>query len=242
METGFLDRSLTLDDQVHRYQVYVPPSYPGADVWPVILFLHGNGERGRDGLLQTEVGLGSAIRRHVERYPAIVVFPQLPPAPDDAVTTWQGTGGRIALAALEQTQAEFRVDRERVYLTGISVGGQGAWWLAKEQPERFAALVVVCGWVGAHGRWPGVFDAARPAPHGLLAERLRHLPIWIFHGDADPAVPVDESRRMASALEAVGADVRYTELPGTGHNAWDPAYRSEGLPLWLLVQRRAGGR
>lgn len=236
METGFLDRWMDVEGASYRYQVYVPAAYPSDGEWPLILFLHGHGERGHDGLIQTEVGLGSAVRRHADRFPALVVFPQLPPAPDDSLTTWQGLGERIAVTALERTLDEFDADRERVYLTGMSVGGHGAWSLARAQPDRFAALVVVCGWVDAHGGWPGVFDAATPDPYARLAERLRDVPVWLFHGEADPAVPVEESRRMHAALEAAGADVRYTELPGTGHNAWDPAYHSQALAEWLLGQ------
>jgi len=138
-ETGFLDRSLRVDGASHRYQVYVPVEYDKSRRWPVILFLHGSGERGADERLQTEVGLGSALRRFPDRYPAIVVFPQAP-----ADERWPGPASRIALAALEQTTKEFKIDPDRAYLVGISMGGNGAWYLAYRFADRFAAMVAIC--------------------------------------------------------------------------------------------------
>ena len=123
--TGFLDRSTMVDGHVYRYQVYVPREYDAARQWPVILFLHGAGERGSDGLLQTEVGLPSAIRRMPDRYPAIVVAPQVP-----LDSTWQGRPGQAAMQALDETMAEFSSDPARVYLAGLSMGGNGSWYLA----------------------------------------------------------------------------------------------------------------
>lgn len=226
--TGFLDRSLELDGGAQKYQVYVPRRYAEADEpLPVILFLHGRGERGTDGILQTEIGLGTALRRHPERYPAVVVFAQTP-------ETWQDDGARIALAELDETLAEFRVNPNRVMLVGMSMGGNGAWYLGYHHPERFAALVVVCGFT--HGFRDGLYPAIVEGEnrYRTIAERLKNVPIWMAHGDADTVVPIEESRRMAAALEAVGANVRYTEYPGCGHGAWDPAFQGEELPAWLF--------
>jgi predicted peptidase len=237
IETGFLNRSVSVDGTSYAYQVYVPREYTPSRSWPVILALHGAGERGSDGLLQTEVGLGGAIRRHVDRYPAIVVLPQRVVG-----GTWQGPGATIAMAALDRSMAEFKTDPSRVYLTGLSMGGNGAWFLAFHNPDRFAALVVVCGFVSARSGSSGSAYAAIAAeggdPFADVARRVARIPIWIFQGDADKSVPVEESRQMAAALKAVGADVRYTELPGVGHNAWDPAYRMPELARWLFEQRR----
>lgn len=236
VETGFLDRTVTVADQDHRYQVYVPHDYSASERWPVILFLHGAGERGSDGLLQTAVGLGDAIRRNPTRYPAIVVFPQ---APTDSL--WTGVPAEAAMAALDRTLEEFATDPSRVYLTGLSMGGHGSWYLAYRHPERFAAVAPVCGFVER------LFDMPRGAavvPDGdgpsfeTLARRLADIPVWIFHGEVDPVVPVEQSRRAAEALEAAGADVRYTELLGVDHEAWDPAYRSPAFADWLFAQRR----
>lgn len=233
IQTGFIDRSVVVDGEMHRYQVYVPREYGGARPWPVILSLHGSGERGTDGLIQTEVGLGSAIRRDRDRYPAIVVFPQVP-----AGLTWQGGPGVVAMAALDATLIEYRTDRSRIYLTGLSMGGRGAWHLAWEHPQRFAALAVICAPMATYRGSPPIAAASGGDDYRALASRLAGIPAWIFHGSADSVVPVEHSRRMAAALEAAGGDVRYTEFDGVDHNSWDPAYRLEDFPAWLFAQRR----
>jgi predicted peptidase len=240
-ETGFLNRSVMVDGREHRYQVYVPREYRGSTSWPIILALHGGGEYGTDGLLQTDVGLARAIRRRADRFPAIVVLPQSPPG---GTPGFQALGGRIALAALDKSMSEFSGDAARVYLAGLSMGGNGAWYLAYHHANRFAAVVVVCGFVGEFTgttsgvRYPAIAPAADADPYTTIARRVSRLPIWIFHGDADPTVPVDASRWMAAALKAIGAPVQYTELPGVGHNAWDPAYGRADVLTWLFQQRR----
>jgi predicted peptidase len=239
-ETGFLNRSVVVEETEYLYQVYVPREYKRSTPLPIILALHGGGEYGRDGLLQTDVGLARAIRRNADRFPAIVVFPQSPPG---GTPGFQALGGRIALAALDKSVAEFGADPTRVYLTGLSMGGNGAWYLAYNHPDRFAALVVVCGFVEAFTgtasgvRYPAIVASA-PDPFAAIAQRVSRIPIWIFHGGADQTVPVEVSRRMAAALKAAGATVQYTELPGVGHNSWDPAYGSADLAAWLFTQRR----
>ena len=221
VETGFLNRSVSIDGTPHRYQVYVPSTYRADVAWPVILFLHGSGESGTDGLLPTEIGLGTALRRHPDRYPAIVVFPQTP-----SETSGNEVTAKIALAALDKTVSEFRTDADRIYLTGLSMGGTGAWYLGSRYPERFAAVVPVCG------------RASEAGDYEALAKGLQRLPVWIYHGESDTVVPVEESRQSFAALKAARADVHYTEFPGGNHNAWDGAYQSEQLPEWLLKIRR----
>lgn len=236
VETGFLDRVVTVAGQPYPYQVYVPSAYDGTARWPVILFLHGAGERGSDGLLQTAVGLGPAIRRGPDRYPAIVVLPQ---APRDSL--WTGAPAAAAMAALDRTLEEFSADPDRVYLTGLSMGGHGTWYLAYRHPERFAAVVPICGWVSAGGGLPtagAVVPTQEGEPFEALARRLVNVPIWIFHGEVDSVVPVEESREAAAALEAAGGRVRYTELLGIDHDSWDAAYGSPELTTWLFARRR----
>jgi len=240
VETGFLNRTLILDGDEYRYQVYVPREFRRVAKWPVILALHGVGESGNDGLLQTTVGLAGAIRRHPDRFPAIVVFPQ---AHADGTPGWQRAGGRAALAAVEKAIAEFSGDPSRVYLTGLSAGGNGSWYLASQHPARFAAVAVVCGFISEFRSkasdvlYPALVPS-EPDPYAAMARQVAHLPIWIFHGEADTVVSVEESRQMAAALKAIGADVQYTEFPGVGHNAWDPAYDRADLFEWMLKQRR----
>jgi predicted peptidase len=236
VQTGFLDRIVEVAGHAFRYQVYLPNTYSAAMRWPVILFLHGAGERGDDGLLQTETGLGHAIRQSPDRYPAIVVLPQ---APRDSL--WTGVPAEAAMAALRETLDEFSTDPARVYLTGLSMGGNGTWYLAYRHAERFAAVVPICGWVGAFSRLRESTPVVPPEdgePFAALARRLRGVPIWIFHGEVDGVVPVDESRKAAAALRGAGADVRYTELLGIDHDSWDAAYASREFTTWLFAQRR----
>ena len=237
VETGFLNRTISVNGTVHRYQVYLPAEYAsGTQRWPVILFLHGAGERGADGLLQTNVGLPAAIRATPARYPAIVVIPQVP-----ADSLWLGSSAQAAISALDATLGEFRGDTDRVYLTGLSMGGNGTWNLAYQHPTRWAAVAPICSFVTPIPRLPGsraiIPDDSADA-FGALARRLARVPTWIFHGEVDPVVPVSESRRAYEAFKAAGADVRYTEFMGGGHNVWDGVYASPQFQDWLFAQRR----
>lgn len=239
-ETGFLDRAVTVAGVEYRYQVYVPRDFDPMRRWPVILSLHGGGNYGSDGLRPAGGALSRSIRLHPERYPAIVIFAQ---AHADGTPGWQRQGGEAALAAVDRALVEFNGDPSRVYLTGYSAGGNGAWSLAYRYPEKFAA-VVVCGFMREFtGRtsmvqYPAIAPASAGDPYNAVARGVASLPIWLFHGDADASVPVEESRRMAAALRAAGAEVRYTELPGVGHAAWDPAYEDSAMAEWLFAQRR----
>ncbi len=241
--TGFLDRVATQKGQSYRYQVYVPVDYDASRPYPVVLFLHGAGERGADGLLQTHVGIGAAIRQNRERFPFLVVFPQARPN-----GLWVGDIADQALKALDQTIEEFNVDRRRVYLTGLSLGGHGTWYVAARATGRFAAIVPVCGFVAlprsdmpAENKARLLAEnpfAALSDPYQAVASQIRNVPVWIFHGGADTVVSVEESRRMVQALKALGADVKYTEYEGVGHNSWDKAYAEPELISWLLSKRR----
>jgi predicted peptidase len=237
-ETGFLNRTIRVGATSYHYQVYVPPGWSKKQKWPVILFLHGAGERGDDGLIQTEVGIGTAIRRHADRVPAIVVFPQCLknrwwPEPEMQAQ---------ALKALDQSIKEFNGDTARVYLTGISMGGYGTWAIAANNPSRFAALAPVCGGVRTPPRVAipsGTPEAATASdPYQVVAQKVGGTPVWIFHGGADTVVPVSESRNMAEALKAAGRNVRYSEYEGVGHNSWDKAYGEPEFFSWLLSQQR----
>jgi predicted peptidase len=238
-DKGFLDRLVTVDGSEFRYRVFVPPGWSKGRHWPVILFLHGAGGYGSDGVGQTAEGLAPAIRRHPERFPALVVFPQ---SPANGTPGWQGIGGRIALAALDKTIEEFSGDDSRITLTGLSIGGNGVWYLAYHHPDRFAGLLVVCGFVAERKgtMYPILYPSLVPGmadPSAAVGQRLVHIPIWIFHGDADRTVPVQHSRRMVAALRALGAPVQYTELAGVDHNAWDFTYDRPDVASWLVQQR-----
>lgn len=239
-ETGFLHRSVTIGSSTFPYVVYVPRDWTAARRWPVVLFLHGAGERGDDGLLPTQVGLGTAVRTNPDRIPAIVVFPQAPPG-----TQWIGAPADAAMLAVERSVEEFSGDGNRVYLTGLSLGGYGVWHLALAHPRRFAALVPVCGGIVPAGSAQSVrqspLTTGAADPYAFVASRLRHHPVWIFHGADDTVVLPSESRRMADALRSEGAAVRHTEYAGVGHDAWDRAYAGDELWTWLLGQRREPG-
>jgi predicted peptidase len=232
----FLAREIAVDGSVRSYRVFVPAQTAGSGRPPVILFLHGAGERGRDGVRQTQAGLGPHVRSHMDDFPAIIVFPQVPEDED-----WNDNAP-YAFAALDAATREFDGDADRTYLTGISMGGYGTWELALLQPARFAALVPVCGGITRpDDRLNLGVPAASgsPDPFALTAQRLREKPIWIFHGARDDTVPPEQSRRMATALKSArAADARYTEFPQADHNAWDPAYATPELWTWLFAQKR----
>jgi predicted peptidase len=244
VETGFLDREITLGSIRYRYQVYVPVNYARGKPLPVILFLHGVGEGGEDGLLQTQVGLGSAIRQARQRFPFIVVFPQ---ARRDQL--WAGEMATLALKTLDQGVKEFNGDPQRLYVTGISMGGHGTWYVAAKAPGKFAAIVPICGFVNvkqpdlpAERKTFALKDnpfAKSPDPYVAAASQISKVPTWIFHGDADPVISPDESRRMFQTLKASGFDVKYTEYDGVAHDAWDRAYAEPDLVPWLLSHRRS---
>lgn len=234
----FVAREVAVDGHAHRYQVFVPSRAAGGRHPPVILFLHGSGERGDDGVKPTQAGLGPYVRSRADGFPAIVVFPQVP---EDG--EWYGESAQVAFAALEAATREFHGDARRTYLTGMSMGGYGVWELALRQPRRFAALVPVCGAVRQvrDERALYVTEVADAAdPYAAIAGRLRGVPVWIFHGAKDDLVPPGDDRRLIAAFRAAGAaDARYTEFPDANHNAWDPAYaQTPALWQWLFAQRR----
>ena len=243
-QTGFIDRTITTAGESFRYQVYVPSDYTPSKTWPVIVSLHGNGRQGTDGMLQTGTDFAIRIRENRAPFPAIVVFPQA-----KSGTRWfYPQMQQLVMAELDRTIAEFRVDTTRLYLQGYSMGATGSYRLAYKFPDRFAAVVVVAGRVEAGvGYTPDeitVDHATNPViassdPFSALAAGLRNIPMWIFHGDADRNVPVDQSRRLVAALRSLGAPLRYTELPGADHdNAPPKAYAEAELFQWLLSQHR----
>jgi predicted peptidase len=237
--TGFLDRTLSLHGTTYKYQVFVPDSWSAKQKWPIILFLHGAGERGNDGLLQTDIGLPHAIRENRSRFPVIVVIPQCPTG-----RWWSELDmEEVSLGALTAASQEFKGDPKRTYLTGLSMGGYGSWSLAHEYPGKFAAIVPICGGIvtpdstlKAH---PGLAKNSLPddpKSGDYVAKQIGKTPVWIFHGADDDTVPVEGSRKIYAVLKAAGANVRYTEYPGVGHKSWDKAYAEPELMPWLLSQ------
>lgn len=229
-ETGFLDRTLDIAGTTYKYQVFVPDNWNARQSWPIVLFLHGAGERGEDGLTQTEVGIGTAIRLDRGRFPAIVVMPQC------RKNIWwaESLMTEVAIKSLEAATREFHGDARRTYLTGLSMGGYGTWAIAGKYPGRFAALAPICGGV-LMPEQARAQSADDNTPYNDAAAKIgAKTPVWIFHGGADDTVPVTESRRMNEAMKALGGEVHYTEYPGVGHNSWDKAYAEPEFMSWLL--------
>jgi predicted peptidase len=219
METGFLFRFVSVAGEEFKYAVYVPRGYDASKAWPAIVFLHGAGECGRDGQKHLAVGLGPAVMLDAERWPFVVVFPQKP----EVKKQWEEYDAPV-MAMLEAAQKEWRVDTARVYLTGLSQGGHGTWAIAAAHPDRFAAIVPVCGY----------------GDPSLVAAKVKGIPTWVFHGEADTSVKVDESRAMVAAITAAGGEPKLTTYPDVGHNSWDKAYREPELVPWLLSKTRPG--
>jgi predicted peptidase len=218
-----------------RSQLLAPPAIEPGQSYPLVVFLHGAGERGRDNEKQLKylpTWLAEPPLR--ERHPTFLLAPQcrederwVDVSWADKKSTPQGpptTDMLAVIAALNAVVTAEPVDPRRIYLTGLSMGGYGTWDLAARQPERFAALLPICG---------GGDEATAP--------RLAKLPIWCFHGDADQAVPVERSRSMIAAVRAAGGAPKYSELPGVGHDSWTPAYRDPAVLNWLVSQRQRTG-
>lgn len=221
--TGFIDRAFVDESGEHKYVLFVPQDYTPEKRWPVILFLHGAGERGTDNRKQVSVGLGPAVRKDPSRFPALVIFPQCEGVKTAPIKAWGPTSpdGVRALAILEAVEKEYSTDPDRVYLTGLSMGGFGTWAHAIADPRRWAAIVPICG-------------GSQPSE----AAKLAHMPIWCFHSADDPVVPVKLSRGMVEAVKSAGGRPKYTEYADAGHRSWDPAYDEPELWTWLFQQRR----
>lgn len=219
-----LTRRVSVGENSYAYQVFVPAKLRGRKNSPVILFLHGIGQRGAGGILPTEGAAAAIARGYLENVPAIVLLPQC-----DKKYFWNdGEMERMTLAALDATAREFDADARRLYLAGVSMGGYGAWHLASRQAGKFAAVVAICG--GSPVR-----SGERFAP---IARAVGRTPVWVFHGADDRVVPVAESRRMVEALRAVeGNRVRYSEYARVGHNVWLNALQEPSLLPWLLAQQ-----
>ena len=235
--TGFLDRTMTVGALTMKYQVYVPNTYDRHRPLPVILFMHGSGERGSDGLKQTQVGMPAQIRLHRDWFDAIVVMPQ---CPDDSV--FRGVVAQAAFAAFDKSVAEFHGDRERLYVTGLSMGAYGVWQQIVDHPGVFAAAVAVSGGLTPSADMANLFVSVKgDDPYAYVAQMTKDLPVWIFHGGQDDVVPTVQSRTLVAAMKAAGSSPRYTEYPDLGHGAWDRAYGGEELWKWLFAQRLTKG-
>jgi predicted peptidase len=200
-------------DVAARYQLFLPRAYNSStERWPLILFLHGGGERG-DDIEKVKVHGPLKIAAQRPDFPFIVVAPQV-------ATDMIWSTARLD-ALLQEVQEKYRVDPDRIYLTGLSMGSYGAWHLAMEFPQRFAALAAISG--GA-------------TPSGMCA--LRHLPIWVFHGAKDDIIKLDRSEELVERLKRCTGNVKFTVYPDAGHDAWTRTYENPELYDWFLQHRR----
>lgn len=213
----------TASDKVQlNYLLFLPESYnaKSSKQWPLILFLHGIGERGSDPW-KVKVHGPPKVAEKMSNFPFIVVSPQCP--------NGEWWSNRPLIALLDQIIADYKVDTNRVYLSGLSMGGFGAWNLALEFPERFAAVAPICG--GGNPYYPNGLSARRKAA-------LKSLPFWVFHGDKDESVGIGESERMVNGLKRFGCDVKFTVYPGVGHDSWTQTYSDRRLYEWFLEHVR----
>ena len=211
-----------------QYRLLKPEPYDATKKYPLVVFLHGSGERGTDNLAQLKNGvrefLGSPEAQ--AKYPCFYMVPQSPPGdawsrrgyPDGVTDT-----SRRVLEVIEALEKEFSIDPARLYIGGLSMGGFGTWDLISRYPDLFAAAFPICG--------GGAPDRA------LL---MKDIPIWAFQGGADPAVPPQMSRDMVEALQKAGGKPKYTEYPGVGHNSWTKAFSEPEFLPWLFAQKRSG--
>lgn len=208
-------QALTLEaagatEQTTRFLLFLPPSYghEAGKRWPLMIFLHGSGERGDDINLVKKHGPPKLLEAQAD-FPFIVASPQAA-----ANTDWNSAAVNALIDELVQQLA---VDVNRIYLTGLSRGGHGTWAIAADRPERFAAIAPVCG-------------AADPG----RACSLKTVPVWAFHGEDDTVVSLESDARMVEALRACGGDVKFTVYPGVGHDSWTQTYANPALYEWLL--------
>jgi predicted peptidase len=233
VQTGFVAKTYVDNGTTYKYQVFIPAGYNASTTRiPIILFLHGSGEKGTDNQLQLSVGLGPVVKAQAATFPAIVVFPQS--------GSGEGSGPafqRVAVGALDQTLAEYtKADKARQYLTGLSYGGVWSYNIALAAPTRFAAFVpmatAIC--VSCMPNQPLTKQQAWSA----ASQTLKSLPIWQFQGDGDPQFDVNDVRGMVAVFKAAGDPINYTEYAGMGHEIWDRVYAEAGMWTWLYAQKR----
>lgn len=214
------------------YRIHIPEGASADKTVPLVLFFHGAGERGSDNLNQLKHGMTELQAYTASRkQPAVIIAPQCPAGKQWVDTPWgdlehsmpkePSESMALAMELLDSIVAERWIDKRRIYVTGLSMGGFATWDIIQRRPRFFAAAMPVCG--GG--------DAAR-------ARKLTKLPIWVFHGDSDSVVKTKRSRDIVAAIRAKGGNPIYTEYPDTKHNAWTPTYTDDKIFDWLFSQSK----
>ncbi len=205
-----------------KYLLYLPDQYRASKAkWPLMLFLHGAGERGDDLSKVAVHGPPKLVSTEGRAFPFVLVSPLCP-----ANDWWSGALQIAALGKLlDDVVSRYRIDRTRIYVTGLSMGGYGTWSLAQQFPKRFAAIVPICG-------------GGDPAKAASIAQ----VPTWVFHGAQDKVVPLKRSQEMVRALKRAGGKPKFTVYPEAGHDSWSAAYSNPALYEWLLKQSLPCGK
>ncbi len=216
--TGFLTRTVTVDNKERKYAVFIPRDYATNSAnkrYPTIVFLHGFFESGRDATRCLSAGLGPVIAKDPHNWPFISIFPQ-------TMGSWRGAANeRLVIACLDDVEKNFAVDEDRIILSGLSFGGRGTWEIGANHRHRFAALV------------PMSSDTAYE-----VAGRLTNIPIWAFHYSGDPIMSAAGSERMVRKIQEAGGNARLTEFNSFGHDCWTRACTETDVINWMLRQRR----
>jgi len=204
--------------------LYTPRDYSADKKWPLVLFLHGLGESGEGGEELERVKIHGPCKQISEgkHFPFVVVAPQNP-RPGSYEEVKKAWPPELLASLLDRAESDLAIDSDRIYVTGLSMGGFGSWNLACAYPDRLAAVAPICG--GG--------DVTK------VTETMAQTPVWAFHGDNDDVVPVEQSIKMVEALRAVGGNVRLTTYPGVNHGSWEQTYDNPMFYDWLLGCKRA---
>ncbi|MEI8367488.1 MAG: PHB depolymerase family esterase [Planctomycetia bacterium] len=215
-EEKLFEREITVTARL-KYLLALPAGYEsGTDRWPLLVFLHGAGESGDDLGKVKAHGPPKLIAAGDRAFPCIVVSPQSP---------GRGWNPDVLAALVDEICRDYRVDEDRIWLTGLSMGGFGTWALAAAKPDRFAAIVPICG-------------GGNPSQ----ADKLLGIPTWVFHGAKDFVVPLASSQQIVDAIREKGGEPKFTVYPEAGHDSWTETYADPALWDWLFAQSRGHGQ
>lgn len=212
------------------YRIHIPANNDSNMKLPLVLFFHGAGQRGVDNKSQLSLGVPDILKFTIHRQqPAIIVAPQVPlqqqwvdkpwTSDEHSMPEQASVSMQLTIDLLQQLTASLPIDMNRLYVTGLSMGGFGVWDILQRHPDLFAAAVPVCG--GGDVKY---------------ASRIKHIPVWAFHGDSDQVVKPQLSRNMINALKTAGGNPKYTEYKEQGHDSWVSAYQDEQMLDWLFAQ------
>jgi predicted peptidase len=219
------------DGESLPYRFTKPSKIEDAKKYPLLIFLHGAGERGDDNKAQMKHCIADIVRLASEKHPFFMIVPQCPAEQKWADVNWSEDSHTmtdapsrpmsVVMDLIDQVSKDFPVDQNRIYIMGLSMGGFGTWDAISRYPDKFAAAIPICG-------------GGDPAQ----ATKLLKLPIWVFHGSADTVVKPERSREMVDAVEKVGQKLKYTEYPGVGHDSWSQTFSNPDVIEWLFAQKK----